>query len=199
LGGDSQDWRKEERLEECAIQPRGDQMESVSLSSTSEVCWRRSPRWCRRLRETLSDGLTRRGYVGSRRLQPLARIGAGSWSSDRPRTWDGVGHRPACSEPVAWPPTPRTDRVAYGITPTTMEINPGDRIGLRKQPTTGGGPSLGIGRPVLDGRRGAPRDGHEDTTRHHPITGGMCTPTTVWRSPVQMARDHLTELDAGAA
>ena len=100
----------------------------------------------------------------SRRLKPLAGIGAGSSSSDRPRTWDGVGHRPACSEPVAWPPTQKTDWVAYGITPTTMEITPGTESDCEniRQPTTGGGPSLGIGRPVFDGRRGAPRDGHED-------------------------------------
>ena len=75
-----------------------------------------------------------------------------------------LDHRPACSEPVAWPPTPKTDRVAYGITPTTMEITPGTESDCEniRQPTTGGGPSLGIGRPVFDGRRGAPRDGHED-------------------------------------
>ena len=75
-----------------------------------------------------------------------------------------LDHRPACSEPVAWPPTPETDRVAYGITPTTMEITPGTESDCEniRQPTTGGGPSLGIGRPVFDGRRGAPRDGHED-------------------------------------
>ena len=74
-----------------------------------------------------------------------------------------LDHRPACSEPVAWPPTPKTDRVAYGITPTTMEITPGTEPDCdhSRQPTTGGGPSLGIGRPVFDGRRGAPRDGHE--------------------------------------
>ena len=79
--------------------------------------------------------------------------------------------------------------------------HPGDRIGLRKHPTADNGRGT-ISRnrtPGLRWAQGCPKGRPRRHTRHHPITRGMSTPTTVRRSPVQEARDHLTELDAGTA
>ena len=79
--------------------------------------------------------------------------------------------------------------------------HPGDRIGLRKHPTADNGRGT-ISRnrtPGLRWAQGCPKGRPRRHTRHHPITRGMSTPTTVRRSPVQKARDHLTELDAGTA
>ena len=86
-----------------------------------------------------------------------------------PGTGTVLDHRKACSESVAWPPTPKTDRVAYGITPIThWRSTPETGSDYKSSRPLGGGSSLGIGRPVFDGRRGAPQDVHVDMPRIFP-------------------------------
>ena len=132
---------------------------------------------------------------------PLPQSGSGSWSSGRPRTWDGVGSPPslfgACG--VASDTEDRPRGLRHNA--DNHGDHPGDRIGLRKHPTADNGRGT-ISRnrtPGLRWAQGCPKGRPRRHTRHHPITRGMSTPTTVRRSPVQEARDHLTELDAGTA
>ena len=118
-----------------------------------------------------------------------------------PGTWDGVGSPPSlfgnCG--VAFGTGDRPRRLRHDA--DTHGDRPGDRIGLRKHPTADNGRGT-ISRnrtPGLRWAQGCPKGRPRRHTRHHPITRGMSTPTTVRRSPVQEARDHLTELDAGTA
>ena len=105
----------------------------------------------------------------------------GSWSSGRPRTWDGVGSPPslfgACG--VASDTEDRPRGLRHNA--DNHGDHPGDRIGLRPEPTADNGRGT-ISRnrtPGLRWAQGCPKGRPRRHTRHHPIKRGMRTPTTV--------------------